>query len=319
MSGPPAARVTDPHACPMVQGPVPHVGGIILLPGCPTVLIGGMPAARLGELCMCTGPLDSIAWGAATVLIGGQPAARMGDLTFHGGVVMFGWPTVLINGPVLFGWTLPGMLAILCANDRGLVDDVHNGVITLHGFNRVYFNDPYYDGSTWTTQPFEAAGTSNGGITIVNGQTNEEAATTLFHENVHHHQPAGWTWPEKEYDAYRQTEQWTIDRGLPSQQDPAGGYNFRTTDAHGNTVVDDAEVRRFVNDEYPVTSTPPPAVGPPPPIPDQVVGRTASGDSILERADGTTYTRPPQAGDTYSGPQLTEGTRLIDPSMFVCP
>ncbi|MBV8416711.1 MAG: type VI secretion protein, partial [Verrucomicrobia bacterium] len=38
--GQPAARVGDPHVCPMVTGVVPHVGGPILPPGCPTVLIG---------------------------------------------------------------------------------------------------------------------------------------------------------------------------------------------------------------------------------------------------------------------------------------
>ena len=46
---PPAARVGDMHTCPMSDGPKPHVGGPILPPGAPTVLIGGMPAARVGE------------------------------------------------------------------------------------------------------------------------------------------------------------------------------------------------------------------------------------------------------------------------------
>ena len=45
---PPAARVTDMHTCPMVTALVPHVGGPILPPGCPTVLIGMMPAAGYG-------------------------------------------------------------------------------------------------------------------------------------------------------------------------------------------------------------------------------------------------------------------------------
>jgi len=93
-----AARVGDMHVCPMVTVLVPHVGGPILPPGCPTVLIGGMPAATLGDMCTCTGPPDTIILGSATVLIGGKPAARMTDQTTHGGVIMQGCPTVLIGG-----------------------------------------------------------------------------------------------------------------------------------------------------------------------------------------------------------------------------
>ena len=70
IGGMPAARVTDMHTCPMVTGPVPHVGGPILPPGAPTVLIGGLPAARMGDMVVCTGPPDSIVVGCMTVLIG---------------------------------------------------------------------------------------------------------------------------------------------------------------------------------------------------------------------------------------------------------
>jgi uncharacterized Zn-binding protein involved in type VI secretion len=81
-----------------VTGVVPHVGGPILPPCCPTVIIGGMPAARVTDLATCVGPPDVIAMGSATVLIGGLPAARMGDMTAHGGVIVFGLPTVIIGG-----------------------------------------------------------------------------------------------------------------------------------------------------------------------------------------------------------------------------
>ncbi len=95
---PPAARISDMHTCPMVNpGPVPHVGGPIVV-GCPTVLIGFMPAARVGDMCVCVGPPDTIAKGSATVMIGGMPAARMGDNTAHGGVIVAGCPTVMIGG-----------------------------------------------------------------------------------------------------------------------------------------------------------------------------------------------------------------------------
>jgi uncharacterized Zn-binding protein involved in type VI secretion len=94
---PPAARVTDMHTCPMVTGVVPHVGGPILPAGCPTVLIGSMPAARVGDMATCVGPPDAIAMGSPTVLIGNMMAARLGDPTVHGGVIVVGCPTVMIG------------------------------------------------------------------------------------------------------------------------------------------------------------------------------------------------------------------------------
>jgi uncharacterized Zn-binding protein involved in type VI secretion len=93
---PPAARITDMHVCPQVTVIVPHVGGPIIL-GCFTVLIGGMPAARMGDMCVCVGPPDTIVLGSFKVLIGGMPAARMGDMTAHGGSIILGCPTVIIN------------------------------------------------------------------------------------------------------------------------------------------------------------------------------------------------------------------------------
>lgn len=99
---PPAARLTDMHTCPMqtpaVPSPIPHVGGPIVGPGTPTVLIGGLPAAVLGDSAVCVGPPDTIAMGSTTVLIGGKPAARMGDPTAHGGSIVLGLPTVIIGG-----------------------------------------------------------------------------------------------------------------------------------------------------------------------------------------------------------------------------
>ena len=100
--GQPAARLTDMHTCPMqtpaVPSPIPHVGGPITGPGVPNVLIGKMPAAVMGDVCVCTGPPDSIIKGSTTVMIGGKPAARMGDTTAHGGVITLGSPNVLIGG-----------------------------------------------------------------------------------------------------------------------------------------------------------------------------------------------------------------------------
>jgi uncharacterized Zn-binding protein involved in type VI secretion len=93
-----AARITDMHICPMLNpGGVPHVGGPIMV-GEPTVLIGGIPAARVGDLATCAGPPDTIAAGSSSVMIGGMPAARVGDSTAHGGSIVMGEFTVLIGG-----------------------------------------------------------------------------------------------------------------------------------------------------------------------------------------------------------------------------
>jgi len=99
--GSPAARIGDMHVCPMstpaVPSPIPHVGGPCTGPGTSTVLIGGKPAAVVGEMATCTGPPDSIVKGSATVMIGGKPAARLGDSTAHGGSIVLGEFTVLIG------------------------------------------------------------------------------------------------------------------------------------------------------------------------------------------------------------------------------
>lgn len=95
MAGLPASRITDMHICPMVTGIVPHVGGPIVAPAAPTVLIGKLPAAGLGSTAVCVGPPDVVAKGSATVLVCKKPIARMGDQCAHGGTIVVGCPTVL--------------------------------------------------------------------------------------------------------------------------------------------------------------------------------------------------------------------------------
>jgi uncharacterized Zn-binding protein involved in type VI secretion len=94
-----AARVGDNHSCPMTNpNGSPHTGGPIMPPGEATVLIGGMPAAVLGDKCVCAGPPDSIIAGSSSVLIGSKPAVRQGDSTTHGGSITAGCATVIIGG-----------------------------------------------------------------------------------------------------------------------------------------------------------------------------------------------------------------------------
>jgi uncharacterized Zn-binding protein involved in type VI secretion len=96
--GMPAARLTDMHVCPMVTVLVPHVGGPIVGPGAPTVLIGALPAARVSDMAVCVGPPDVIALGSFTVLTMSMPQARIGDMTAHGGAIVLGCFTVLVGG-----------------------------------------------------------------------------------------------------------------------------------------------------------------------------------------------------------------------------
>src|ERR1700676_1504847 len=124
--GKPGARISDIHICPMVTPgvpPIPHVGGPITGPGCPTVLIGGMPASVMGDMCVCVGPPDTIVLGSIGVLIGGKPAARMGDQCAHGGAIILGCPTVLI-GEVSPASPSPLIMDLLAGSDPAALKSV---------------------------------------------------------------------------------------------------------------------------------------------------------------------------------------------------
>jgi uncharacterized Zn-binding protein involved in type VI secretion len=94
-----AARILDPHVCPMVTGLVPHVGGPVIGPGAVTVLVANLPACVVGDQITCVGPPDVAVKGSATVLAAGRPMVRAAmDPTAHGGMIVMGCPTVLIGG-----------------------------------------------------------------------------------------------------------------------------------------------------------------------------------------------------------------------------
>ena len=100
MPATPAARLGDMHVCPMVTPgtpPIPHVGGPISGPCAPTVIIGGMLAARVSDMAVCVGPPDIIVMGSATVITCGQPQARISDQCAHGGKIVAGCPTVIVG------------------------------------------------------------------------------------------------------------------------------------------------------------------------------------------------------------------------------
>jgi len=101
---PPAARLSDIQRCPQVTGRTPHVGGPILPPCEPTVIIGGLPAARVSDHAQCHGSSDTIVQGSPTVFINGEPAARIGDRTAHDGVIVAGCATVIIGNVGMGGF-----------------------------------------------------------------------------------------------------------------------------------------------------------------------------------------------------------------------
>lgn len=100
---PHAARLLDKHQCPLQTPgipPIPHQAGGFILRGLVTVLIEGMPAARVGDTILCGGPPphpDTIAAGSMSVCIGGMQAARVGDPTASGGKIQLGAKRVLIG------------------------------------------------------------------------------------------------------------------------------------------------------------------------------------------------------------------------------
>lgn len=91
------ATVGSMHTCPMVTGTTPHVGGPIIGPGIPGVLINGQPVAVLGDQCTCVGPPDMIVTACPGVLINGKPVATVGSMTAHGGQIITGVPGVTIS------------------------------------------------------------------------------------------------------------------------------------------------------------------------------------------------------------------------------
>ena len=181
--------------------------------------------------------------------------------------------------------------------DKAFLDDLIARGVTIKAYDRIYFDDPYYDGTKWTTKRFEAGGTTGKtDVNIIRQPNAADNASTIFHEGTHTGQPSSMSWRDKEYDAYTKEDAWRMSHGLPPH-DPS----FRTTDGTGKTVTDVAAVKAFVDKEYPGVSV----AGPGGTV-EQVVGRDAKGQSIVERSDGTQYTRPPKAGDSYPGPEITE-------------
>lgn len=237
---------------------------------------------------------------------GGKPGSGGGK---PGGAGSGGKPPPLSPADVL----VRDVLAVMCPKDKAFLQDLKARGVKITAYDRIYFDDPYYDGKKWTTKRFEAGGTTSGTeINMIRSSRASENAATIYHEGVHTGQPGSMEWRDKEYDAYIKEDQWRISHGLPPHD-----ASFRKRDAAGNETTDPAAVRAFVDKEYPGVTSTPSAGGPP----EQVIGRTPSGQTKVRRADGTEYTRPPKRGDSFAGKEVTvpKGGIPIDINKLQCP
>jgi len=204
-------------------------------------------------------------------------------------------------------WDIDCILEILCKKDKDVVKKAKK--LNVSKVSPIIFDDPIFKNGKWTTEEFIAGGTASGkDIEMIEDMSCEEAATTIYHEVWHTDQKSGLSLADAEYDAYYNTEKWTIKRGLPSQ-----GSGLRTTNAKGETVASLGGAKDFVHRHYPVT--PPTSSGTPVP---QVVGKSRDGTKVL--LDNGTM-RPVKEGDTFpaDAPRNQPKKEKIPPDKFECP
>jgi hypothetical protein len=207
-------------------------------------------------------------------------------------------PAAQAAGPdaALETW-IRGIREVMCLpEDKAFLAELQAHGVKVFAYDRIYFNNPYYDGKQWTTKEFEAVGTAGGtNISLVRSADAAEDASTLYHEGVHALQRAGMSEREGEYKAWVQEDRWRMAHHLPPS-DPL----FRSIGADGKEITDEVAVRAYVDKEYPddtVKST----SG----VVERITGKTDSGEVIVERSDGSKYTRAPEEGNTYWGGRST--------------
>jgi hypothetical protein len=212
-------------------------------------------------------------------------------------------------------WDVACVLKIMCAKDKNVIDQL--GKTTVNTADDIFWDDPIFDGKKWTTKRFPGGGSADPvakEITVLNRTSCEDAAETFYHEVWHQNQPAGMGWPDPaEDDAYFNTEQWTIDRGL------SGRPALRTVNAAGKTVPDKGKIRAFVQNQYP--SPPPPVKGKKQPVP---IDKDDSDPKkpLTKVRDPTTKKeswRPSKKGDTFGGPEQRTNPKTLDPKLWKCP
>ncbi len=163
--------------------------------------------------------------------------------------------------PVEPGWTQEGVLDILCnSQDAWVVDVLAHPDATTRRIDRILYVDKQFpidasgniipDSAPIGAEVFAGGGSNNAArreINLLSGISNAEAASTLLHEARHQVQAKGGTWAEQELDAYTVEEEFRIRRNLP------GRKGFRTRNDAGQIVPNADGIRKFINQEYPVT------------------------------------------------------------------
>lgn len=214
------------------------------------------------------------------------------------------------KGPWPAKWDMDCVRDILCCKDADVISRAKT-TQTVYKADQVFFDDPYFDGTNWTTKRFNAAGTAGGGeIMMLSSQSCEQAAITLYHEVWHTKQPSGMGWPHpSEDDAYYNTELWTIEQGLPSQANPP----LRTTDSNGKVVPDKALIKKHVDEEYPQPTSVSPEW--------RIVNfkKSPNQTNWRNRNTGATQWKKSVKGDSMAGPQQTVNKQQIPASAFKCP
>jgi Flp pilus assembly pilin Flp len=178
--------------------------------------------------------------------------------------------------------TIQDVQKIFCPQDRAVLEALKKKGTKITVYNSIYYEDPVYDGKKWTTTHVDVDGTASpDGMEINLVRSNQgpvDQAATLYHEAWHVGQPPSMEQREKEYEAYRKTDEWRIARGLPPGP-------FTTKDKAGKLVVDTAAIKAHVDGGYAGITVPSPKGSSAPP--ESIVGRTASGDTIVRRANGS--------------------------------
>ena len=210
-------------------------------------------------------------------------------------------------------WT-KGVLRVMCPGDKAFLQDLEKRGVSITLFQSITYNDPIYDGTRWTTKPFPAAGTQSAGqLEFIQNGAPEDDASVVIHEGTHAMQPATMSPRAKEYDAYFVEDQWRLARGLPPAQP-----GFRTKGPGGKETTNVAAIKAFVDSEY-QGDVPSPTGGPPERIKSH---DPKTGETIVRRANGTTYRRPPIKGDFYQSNtpvQKPPGGIPIDMAKLQCP
>lgn len=200
-------------------------------------------------------------------------------------------------------WTPDGVKAILHPWSPVTIETLRDHV-TLYSYDRIYFKDEMWNGSSWEVKEFEAGGYNDDtGIGIIN-ETNESVASTLYHEVLHENQPTSQDGTrETENYAYKIEEEFKIGMGLK------GDPNLRSKNKQGREIADEKKIDKMVMEEYPSI----PADG----SKTRLVGKGSKlGDVVVADESNNESERPAQIGETIEGEMISEAEKKWDNSVW---